>query len=225
MKSTKELDQMVAPFLLAEFEALTNRILNIEQTRATRINFYLAIMTAAIGGLLVISQIQAIQIFYLIVASAFTFIVFLLGVATLNEYIELASHAVFLYRRAGRVRCWFHDKNPSILPYLAWTPGDDTPPFMDEPGYATFAGKDSILWMGNSLSGAAFAFTFTSIIVESFSNLPLIVSFATFILIWVLQNVYLRQQIKKYERIGSEKTRIHFPRVERTFKHQIKTPR
>jgi hypothetical protein len=218
MDNSNKNDELVAPFMVAEFETLTSRILNIEQTKATRINFYIVIVSAAIGGLSLATQFQMTTSLNPLIVPALSSVVFLLGIAILNENVELASKAVFLYRRAGRIRCWFQDKNPNILPYLAWTPGDDTPPFKDDPGYGTFAGKDSILWLGNSVSGAILLLS----ILLSYSSLLIIASCVIaaiiFFAIWISQNKYIDYLMNKYERLGSEKGRIHFPRNERTYK-------
>lgn len=208
-------DELVGPFMVAEFEALASRALSIEQSRSSRINYYIVSVTAAIGILSIIFQMQSAE--YPMIALVISGVIFLLGIATLSEYVELASQAVFLYRRAGRIRCWFHDKNPSILPYLAWTPGDDTPPFKDAPGHATFAGKDSILWLGNSLSGSIVVFVGLSISGLLPRAASIGAAAVAFVLMWFLQNRYLESLMRNYERIGSEGGRVHFERAQRTY--------
>lgn len=211
-------DEIIAPFMVAEFETLTSRILSIEQTQATRVNFYIVIITAIFGGLVLLLQNQTSQASFYLFAIAASLLAFLFGIALLTEYVELAAQVVFLYRRAGRIRRWFHDKNPSVLPYLAWTPGDDTPPFKDDPGFATFAGKDSILWLGNSISGAFLIFIlFISLASIAMVYFALLIAIVVLGIVWWLQDKYIAHMMNKYEKVGSEKNRIHFPRNQQTY--------
>lgn len=210
-KNNDKLDE----FMISEFQTITSRVLNIEQTRATRVNYYIVLVTGIFGSFVLSFQNLKDTFATSILALFLSSISLMLGVAILNECTDLAAQIVFLYRRAGRIRCWFHDKNPKVLPYLPWMPGDDTPPFRDDPGFATFVGSDSILFFGNSISASVFVYflfyelTIYSVIVSMISAL------IAFILSGALQNIFLRRSRNKYERIGTRENSIHFPMAER----------
>jgi len=215
MAAPEKPDQLVAPFMVAEFETLTSRILALEQTRAKRVDFYIVIVSAAIGSLSLAASLQSPSTFSQAIIPALSLAVFLLGAAILNENVGLAAQAVFMYRRAGRIRCWFRDKHPAILPYLPWTAADDTPPFDAETEHSTFAGKDSILWLGNSLSGAGFTLAILLLYVPLLPIISCAIAAAVLVGIWIGQNLFLKYRMKRYERIGVAKGRIHFPRKAR----------
>ena len=214
MDSSANSDELAAPFMVAEFTTLTDRILEIEKTRTTRVNYYIVIVSAAIAGITLVTGSNATNppTSTPILVTAILLAVFLIGIAILRENLTLAAQAVFMFRRAGRIRCWFLDKSPSILSYLPWSPGDDTPTFLADPDHSTFAGKDSILWLGNSVSVAALLL---SILLSFTFLLPVaswLISGAVCIGLWAAQNVYIGYKAEKYEKMGKERGRIHFPR-------------
>jgi hypothetical protein len=207
-------DELVAPFMVAEFRTLSDRILQIEKTRTTRVNYFIGIITAVVAGIALAIEFANVKNTIVDILPFVLFSVFFLGLAILRENLVLASQVVFMFRRAGRIRCWFRDKNPNILPYLPWSPGDDTPTFLAEPDHSTFASKDAILWLSNSLSGAAFVLS-VRIAYLRLSYLDLTSAYIfciVFVLIWIAQNIYIGYQSERYEKLGDEKNRIHFPR-------------
>lgn len=219
MERNEKSDELVAPFMIAEFSTLTRRILSIEQTRATRVNYYIVIISAAIAGISLSTKFDPVpaSLTYQILTPVILAIVFFLGIAIMRENIVLAAQAVYIYRRAGRIRRWFHDRNSSIMPYLPWSIGDDTPSFVSEPEHSTFAGKDSILWVGNSISGAALILSLLLLRGNPLPTLPAYsIALITFFVIWYGQNIYINFKKKKYEEIGKKPGRIHFPKDELT---------
>lgn len=82
----------------------------------------------------------------------------LFGLVVIREQLLHGLEVTTLYRRAGRIRCWFHDQDPSIYDYLPWAPGDDTPPFDDARAFRTFPGPDPIMAMVtlSALGGASY---------------------------------------------------------------------
>lgn len=212
MSDLKNPGDLVVPFMVAEFGTLTERISQIERTRITRVNYLILLISAVVTGITLAINFDVVKDSIKSILPFVLFFVFLLGVAILRENLILASRVVFMFRRAGRIRCWFLHKNPSILPYLPWSPGDDTPTFLAEPDHSTFASKDSILWLSNSLAGSAFVLSILLPFSRLYETASFIISGVVFVAIWVAQNIYIGYQSERYEKLGEERNRIHFPR-------------
>jgi len=207
--SKTEKAEITVSFLLAEFNTLQERATNLEQVKSTQVNFFLIVVAAIIAGLSGLSSVPTLQTFMLDGIFVASFLVFLLGFATLYQSVNYSMSIVSFYRRAGRIRRWFVDFDKDIAPYVAFPPGDDRPRFKLTRSYLAFRGGDAVLLIINSVS---FAGITTSLIASFFYFAPIFIFFVAIIVgvfAWFLQYQII------YRRLSNEEKRninqIHFP--------------
>ncbi len=156
--NTNEQDEIIAQYLNTEFEILNQRALQYEQGVATKTNFYLAILTAAAGGIVIAFTQSNLPAAFLLSATIIVLIFLLvLGSITLSQTLDMLATAIFLYRRAGRIRRWFLDYAPKLLPYFPFVVADDSPPYLIK--RSKLRGIESALLLSNAaLAGIILAF-------------------------------------------------------------------
>jgi hypothetical protein len=86
-------------------EVLHSRAIHYDQTLAGKIDFYLVIVTAFSGGLVLIAPSDNNELVSLALPAACLVLSFLLivGVSTLRQCMDLAATVTTLYRRVGRL--------------------------------------------------------------------------------------------------------------------------
>lgn len=212
-----------ALYLTAEMEGIHSRAIHYDQTLAGKINFFLVIVTAFSGGLVLAAASDNTTLVSLTLPAACMVLTFLLiiGVSTLRQCMDLAATVTTLYRRVGRIRKWFTDQDVDFEKYLPFTVGDDRPQF--NPNYALLRGMETILLLVNAaVAGVLVGFVYISIVFYfniQFLPLPqtthLVVALGTgtitAFIAWLIQLGYANRFMKRWETRQKETRMVHFP--------------
>lgn len=196
-------------FLIAEFGAIHDQIIKLEEAKTNRVNFFILLVAAAVAGVVGMSTSEKILISINTLLIFVAFSVLALGVATMNELVHCSESIVSLYRRANRVRRWFYDSNTEIAPYLAFEPTDEKPPYDLGSTYLAFRGGDSIVLLMNSVSFAVFMMSCIRFYHSMPTLLAIIIGIIIILLTFLFQNYRLHNHLKKREL--SAKANVHFP--------------
>jgi len=192
--------QVSAEFLVAEFSALQDQVIRLEEAKSNRVNFFLivvAAVTAGVSGSIANPNLQhSLGLVFICIASM---VLLLLGVATLNELVRYSESIVSLYRRAGRIRRWFVDFDPEIAPYLAFEATDEHPKVDLETGYLTFRGGDAVVLMLNSVTFCVLVIATLYIMYPISVPMALFIAAVAAFLFWFLQQNRLHALLRKIE--------------------------
>lgn len=210
----------IAQYLTADLTSMTQRAIQYENLLANKVNFYLAIVTATIGGLILAADIPEVKPFLIPLACLVLLILSTVGSVLLLQGLDLNANATFMWRRMGRIRQWFLDQDPSLFPYLPFSPGDDKPRYYVE--YARLRSAESILLIVNAVVIATLGtllWLFFSIQVFHWSfplpSMPYLVAIGIgiilFICLWVGEFNYAQKFMKTREKRTKTEMSIHFP--------------
>ena len=194
-------------FLLAEFEALQERAISAEDIKSNRVNFFLILVGATLAGFSGLANVSEIGEFYLALVGLGAFVLLLLGLSTLKNLSDYSIAAVILLRRAGRVRRWFVERDPSIQDYVAFPPNDDRPKMFIGDSLLSWRGGEPIIVITNA--------TMVSIIAGVGLSKLLLTEWAVggaalmFPLAWKAQTWYLKQKL--FEIQEWDQKRVNFP--------------
>jgi hypothetical protein len=203
---TKPKDEIIAQFLTAEFNALNHRATQYDQNIAGKSNFYLAVVTAVVGGIFVASTSDKINWFTKSIepiACIVLAFLLVLGVITLSQILDLSASSKVCLRRAGRIRHWFLTYAPTIKDNLPFTVTDSRPPFLER---NTLRGVEATLLLINA-SVVALLVGLLIVYLLQLQSVPLyvfVLSTICFLAAWVLQIRYVRKVMKDWERRESE---------------------
>lgn len=185
-------------FLLAEFNAIVNRARDVDQINASRINFFLVIVAAIGAGLGGVADLSLPLNEYLWTAFVALLALIVLGLVTYYYSIEASIATVVLYRTAGRIRCWFADLAPEVVPYFPYVPADNLPDFTRP--YWMFRGGEATVITINAIMASGLS----GIILYQVSNrlwIALLVAIIVLPIAWLVQRWFYR---KRMERAGDE---------------------
>ena len=220
-KKTETLSkEIIAQYLVAELDALTQRALHFEQALMNKINFYLVVVTAILGGLILLSQTNAITGFLLPIAILVCLFLHLMGWITLSQGLGLSYITIAMYRRSGRIRQWFVDHEPTLAPYTPFSHGDDRPPFYAN--YAPLRNIESILLLVNAAIAGVFVVLFCvwigPVIIRAIPMQPWVsylicfsAGLLTALIVWGLEARYIKLVMLRKEQIELELGSVHFP--------------
>ncbi|MBD2106769.1 hypothetical protein [Nodosilinea sp. FACHB-13] len=193
-----------AEFLLAEFNAIQQRAVQIEQSKASSVNFYLVIVAATIASIPGVLSLMPKEAARYIVIGTFSFIL-IVGLLTLDHSVNQAINIIRLYRRAGKVRRYFLDQAENIKLYLPFE-ANDSLPRINLPSSLAYRGAEVTVFAINVASVAIiFAALFSSISWIWAS----IVGTAVGGTAWILQKMYFRRKLEYFEKIANLK--VTFP--------------
>ena len=212
-----------AQYLTVEMDGLHNRAIHYDQMLAGKINFFLIIVTAFAGGLVLAADSGNANLVSLSLPVACLVLSFLLiiGVATLRQCMDLAASVTTLYRRVGRIRRWFADQDLDSEKYLPFTVGDDRPQF--NPNYALLRGMETILLLVNAAVAGALAVFLCASIAYYFNlrflsftqilNLGVALGLGAVVAVitWLIQLRFANQFMKRWETRQIEMGAIRFP--------------
>ena len=201
---------IISDYLLMEFDKLHQRAALQEQAITNKVNFFLVAVTAVIGGIFVVgSNLGAIPHFWLL-TSIVLILMFIIGLSTFLQVLDLTANATFYYRRAGRIRRWFVDLEPSVVKYMAFAPSDDQPPFLPRRGF--LRGVESVLVLLNALLAASFSASLSLEYIKLNLTKILIIFGAVFVGIWLLQAFYVRYFLHKMDVVAAmRKYQVLYP--------------
>ncbi len=207
-----ELKETSVEYMIAEFNALQGSVARLEETKSSRVNFYLLIVAAVLAGLSGVADGTNLLIHPNIIIAIAAFVLLILGIAVLNQLVHYSGAIVSLQRRAGRIRRWFSEADATIEPYLAFEPRDDSPSLDVKDAYLEFRGGDVIVLTVNAallcVGVVALLYYFSPTI-----SLPLTLLFGTSsaILAWLAQRNQIHAQLRRVE--TSVQKNVYFPRT------------
>jgi hypothetical protein len=213
----------ISQYFSTEMQSITQRAIQYETMYLNKINFYLVIVTAAIGGLILSAGISEIKAILLPISCLVLFFLFITGWVTLIQGLDLSANSTLMYRRLGRIRQWFLDQEPNLYLYLPFTPGDDRPKFYAQ--YERTRSVESILLIVNAILASMFFVLLWFIICfqgfqlfSSSSILPfgigLVIGITVFGAVWSVEFKYIKRYLHERERIEKQGWHIHFPAKE-----------
>jgi hypothetical protein len=188
-------------FLIAEFNAIQDRAIGLEEIKSGRINFFLIIVAATVAGLS--SLPENLKTNYSSIVLVGAMIVFLLGVSTLKSVMGYSVAIVILFRKAGRIRRWFVNNDKSIEKYIPFEANDDRPPIKIAPWLIGWRGGEPILLITN-----ATALSVATGVGVSYLSLSWAVVSAVVVLLitWGIQVLYMSSHLKKHEFLENRKS-------------------
>jgi len=182
-------------YLIAEFNAIQNRAINLENLRSSRINFLLfttGAIVAGIGGLVQVDiLLPYIKALTLLAAGT----ILSIGLLTLNYTIDDTVTLVLFWRYAARIRRYFVDESPVMEKYLPF-PAYDDKPSVDNPHLA-LRGSDATLITVNSVAACVALFFLLEKIPINTASL---ISIGIFPAILALQLLFMRLRFNYEER-------------------------
>lgn len=205
-----------ADFLLAEFNALQNRAIALANSQSNRVNFLLIIVAAALAGVSQLANSLALQSYFSAIILATALGILLLGLFTLRQNVDDAGASVILFRRAGRVRLWFVERNPQIAKYVAFEYSDDKPA-MDVP-FLSFRGGEAVILLINAL---AFCVAVGTALPLGNLIAVLIVSLVSFVIAWVSQSYYVHKVLQKGERRSASGVKFPFEQMREMYEKHL----
>jgi hypothetical protein len=192
-------------FLIAEFNAIQDRAIGMEEIKSGRINFFLIIVAATVAGL---SSLAGLTAFPFIVFAG-SVIIFVLGVSTLKSVMNYSVAIVILFRKAGRIRRWFVDNDKNIEKYVPFEANDDRPSIKIVPWLIGWRGGEPILFIINAIAlsvALGLAVSYLSLFWAGVSAV------AVFLITWSVQVLYMSRHLNKHEILENRKSM--FPSIE-----------
>jgi len=113
-------------FLLAEYAQINDERKRQREDGLHRLNFFITLTSSVLGGLVVVSGFGSLSGFQLRLIALGT-LVFLIGVGWGTFLFSIARDisADRDIRAVARIRKYFVDANPDLLPYLTWQAHDE----------------------------------------------------------------------------------------------------
>ena len=205
--------ELIARFLLAEFNSLVDRARDCDQLSASRINFFLIIVGALAAGLGAASELKLSMPVYLWLAFFVCLFLFALGFITLIYSVRSAAQSADMFRLAGRTRCWFSDFAPEATPYFAFEPGDNRPHFAAQ-FWEMRGGEATVVTINSALAACLAAIAAYQIAGNQLAPwLPLVVLLAASLAVatWLLQWRFIKVNMRRTQTRYIKRGTIHFP--------------
>jgi len=113
-------------FLLAEFANVESERLRLKSEAIQRLNFFLTVTSAVLGGLLLFTQFKStINVKFEYVAIIALGFLSIIGWQTFRFVVQRDINTDLILRAGGRIRRFFVDNDPAIKPYLMWEDHDE----------------------------------------------------------------------------------------------------
>jgi hypothetical protein len=200
--------ELLAGFLLAEFNSLVDRARDFDQMNSSRTNFFLIIVAAVGAGLGGATGLQLSASNYVLMVLLAIAALLILGAVTFYYSIRASIAMVSLYRLAGRVRCWFADLAPEAVPYFPFGPGDNRPLYTTR--FWTFrVGEPIVATVNSVLASGGVALIVYQLFATPWVVLP--TAIVVWALVWFLQRKVINWAMKRAE-VKHWPTDVHFPR-------------
>lgn len=214
--------EAIAQHMTVELQILNQSADHARDMLMSKVNFFLVLTTAIGGGLAYMLTNADLRNYFPPTACVVIFILILMGLNTLRQGLDLSASSVTFYRRAGRVRRWYVDQEPSIKPYLPFETAADNLPRMSST-FINLRGAESILLITNgSLCGiwsAVCFFLADYYFIPPILNTPsqsdvismIVTGLVVLWLVWILQVKYVRHFMSQWEKRQEQLNLIHFP--------------
>lgn len=211
----------IAQHMTAELQILNQSADHARDMLMSKVNFFLVLTTAIGGGLAYILTNAELRDYFRPSACVVIFILALMGLNTLRQGLDLSASVITYYRRAGRIRQWYADQAPELVPYFPFTLGDNMPRMSSS--FINLRGAESILLLTNGVLCGVLAGLGVVLIDEYLIRaavgtlLPLDYVIATvsglmiFGLAWALQVRYVKKFMKDWDERQTRLGMFHFP--------------
>ncbi len=202
--------EIIANYLLSEFDILHQRADEIERSVAKKTDFFIALTTAILGGFVVIfgKQMDEKVTFFVLLIALILLQIF--GWTIFKQSVDLSTSSTLFYRRAGRIRRWFLDNSPGIERYVPFPVTDELPPL--------YVSHSPMRYLNTTVVGinAALLALFVMVLFWLYGNLNFfligILGTIAFIFMFYLQFSFYRNHLQKREEKERREGKIHFPR-------------
>jgi len=209
-------NEVIAQYLIAEFEVLHQRAQAHEQMVIARTNFFIALTTAVLGGLLLFLK-EYVKDWVLLSVIIITTLLFLLivGWTVFIQSIDSKASVAIYYRRAGRIRRWFVDNAVNIEKYIPFK-ATDARPLLYVPWAPLRHLNITVVSVNAGLSAILFSYVCFILLRGKlvFEDLLLIIggcSIGMFALIFYWQFSIYKHRLLAKENSEEEKKAVHFP--------------
>lgn len=208
-------------FLLAEYELVNQRIAESEELGNTRVNYFLTLTTAVIGGSGIANIISAqhgngIQINLTLTVALTALLAY--GLITLARILHRNGITDELKRKSDQIRSFFVERDPTIRQFVAFDPAKQSPTRTAKWKHPFTVGSGGLVQtvaLLNTFITVSLMGTFLSLILPTLfpQNPPIallgalaLVAFAS----WVVQWYYVLTQVRRKE---SEETSFKTQKV------------
>lgn len=123
-KSKDDIPDYTVDFLLKELEIISNDIARFRSEGINRLNFFISMTTAILGGLAFLFSMTTYDIFQFALAGGF-FLLILIGWNAFQYLIERDIASDRNARATARIRRFFLDKFPVLEKHITWHMYDD----------------------------------------------------------------------------------------------------
>jgi hypothetical protein len=126
MAENKQLQDHVVELLMAEYDAMTQEFRRLRSEGLNRLNFFITLTSAVIGGLVLLNQAGPAPSRFIDFASigSLTFLL-LIGLDTFRFAISRDINTDLNLRAIGRIRRFFAHQSPSLEKHLTWQNHDE----------------------------------------------------------------------------------------------------
>ncbi len=190
-----------ADFLIAEFNAIQERAMGLEEIKSGRINFFLIIVAAIIAGISGLADTAIAQQHYPEIILVGAALVLALGVSTLKSIVNYSYAIVMLFRKAGRVRRWFLENDMKIKNYLPFESNDDRPRIRIS--LISWRGAEAVLLIINAVAASIVVGMGLSSLSQTWAAIG---AGGALLLVWLIQVWFVKGHLKKIEQQESENT-------------------
>jgi hypothetical protein len=200
----------IAQHMTVELEILNQSANHAKDMLMNKVNFFLALVTAIGGGLAYMFTLDKLPNFLIATTCIVIFILILMGINTLRQSLDLSASAITFYRRAGRIRKWYVEREPTLEAYLPFNVADNLPRMSSS--FINLRGAESILLLVNSsLIGVSIGLG--GIIIFPNVNLIYIIAacLSVFWVSWMLQVKYVKLFMQRWDKRQEKLGLIHFP--------------
>jgi hypothetical protein len=199
-----EIKKYAVNFLIAEYSELNQEFRRLREEGLNRLNFFIAITSSVLGGLVLLSQsASASGIFLQVVALGALFFLVLIGWDTFRFTISRDESTDKNIRRMGRIRRFFEDEYPPIEKYLPWQSHDEPTSWVTKNTSAIRQTSQSII----SLLLTLMVIILVSI-AETQPILLGVIGIVSFIIIFALLGFYAKNRYKKATVRADKETRF-----------------
>jgi hypothetical protein len=227
----------LALHLTTELDALNQSVFHARDMLMNKVNFFLILVTAIGSGLFLMAGVDTLRILVLPIACLVVAVLLLMGMNTLQQGLDLSGSAITYHRRAGRIRKWFVDQEPTVEPYMPFTVADNMPRMSSN--FINLRGAESILLIMNSTLAGTLAILIVIFwdyyIIHKMANntpfndllpgfaLAFVLGVVSFIVSWMLQVRYVKWFMNDWDKRQEDLHLIHFP-IELDSKFDIEKP-
>lgn len=181
----------IADFLIAQYSEINQETRRLRSEGLNRLNFFIAITSAVIGGLVFLSQGSSTSSnSFLLISGALLFLLFI-GLDAFRFAISRDINTDFNIRATGRIYRFFADRDPSIEKYQTWQDHDEPTKWVTKNTSGIRRAVQSILSL---LSALIVGLTVALFIYDL--HLLIVISIAAFITTFFILRGYASRQYR-----------------------------